>query len=168
VAVSTGLLVGYCGLAAATGLAVVAGGTRHPTVALGLLGLAVLVIAVRMSWPGALGVGVLGWLFYDGFFIGRHAQLAWHGAADLRSLGILLGAAAGGCALSFVRTIWLHRAWSRGRARVPARPAAARSTATGAVAPVINLADARLARRGLPVAARGRADVRNSPELLCA
>jgi hypothetical protein len=75
-AASTGLLAGYCGLTLATGLAIAAGGTRRPAVALGLLGLAVLVVAMRTSWPAALGVGTLGWLFYDGFFIGRHANLA--------------------------------------------------------------------------------------------
>src|ERR1700677_4995354 len=94
-AVSTGLLVGYCGLAVATGLAIAVGGTRRPVVALGVLGLAVLIVAMRMSWPASLGGGALGWLFYDGFFVGRHAHLAWHGVAGLRALGVLRGASAG-------------------------------------------------------------------------
>jgi hypothetical protein len=110
-AVSTGLLAGYCWLAAATGLAVLGGGTRRPAVALGILALAVLIVALRASWLAALGTGALGWLFYDGFFIGRHAQLAWHGVADLGPLGVLLGAAAGGIALALAREPLLR--WSR-------------------------------------------------------
>ena len=111
-AVSTGLLAGYCGLAAATGLAIAAGGTRHPTVAVGLLGLAVLITAMRTSWAAAPGLGGLGWLFYDWFFIGRHAHLAWHGATDLRPLGVLLGAAAAGIALAWARETLPRGSWT--------------------------------------------------------
>jgi hypothetical protein len=111
-AVSTGLLAGYCGLAAATGLAIAAGGTRHPAVAVGLLGVAVLIVAMRTSWAAAPGLGALGWLFYDGFFIGRHAHLAWHGTGDLRPLGVLLGAAAAGIALAWARETLPRRSWA--------------------------------------------------------
>jgi len=140
------LLAGYCGLALATGLAIAAGGTRWPVVALCVLGLAVLVIAVETPWPASLGVGALGWLFYDGFFVGRHAQLAWHGAADLRALGVLLGAAIGGIAVSWARDAWAHGSWRhmpRGRGPLAAGPAS-----PGGVAAVISLAEARAARRG--------------------
>jgi hypothetical protein len=151
-AASTGLLAGYCGLAVATGLAIAVGGTRRHVVALGVLGLAVLVVAMRTSWPASLGVGALGWLFYDGFFVGRHAHLAWHGVADLRALGALLGAAAGGIAVSWARGAWARGAWARGSwrhgfwrhgfwAAAPASP--------GGVAAVISLAEARAARQGL-------------------
>jgi hypothetical protein len=134
-AVSTGLLAGYCGLAVATGLAIAAGGTRRPVVALCVLGLAVLVIALRTQWPASLGVGALGWLFYDGFFVGRHAQLAWHGVADLRALGVLLGAAVGGIAISWARAAWVHGALA--------------GPASSGGAAVISLAEARAARQGL-------------------
>jgi hypothetical protein len=145
-AVSTGLLAGYCGLAVATGLAIAAGGTRRPVAALCVLGLAVLVIAVRTAWPASLGVGALGWLFYDGFFVGRHAQLAWHGVADLRALGVLLGAAAGGIAAPWARDAWAHGSWRhlpRGHGSLAAGPASSGGAA------VISLAEARAARQGL-------------------
>jgi hypothetical protein len=142
-AVSTGLLAGYWGLAAATGLAIAAGGTRRPVVALGLLALAVVTVAMRTSWPAGLGTGALGWLFYDGFFIGRHADLVWHGVADLRPLGVLLGAAAGGIAVSWARAAWVRASWRHGPRRNGhwAGPASPRRA-------VISLAEARAARLG--------------------
>jgi hypothetical protein len=44
-AFSTSLLAGYCGLAVATAIAVAAGGTRRPGVALAILAVAVLLLA---------------------------------------------------------------------------------------------------------------------------
>jgi hypothetical protein len=48
----------------------------------------------------------------DGFFTGRHAELAWHGLADLRPLGVLLGAAAAGIALVWARETLPRRSWA--------------------------------------------------------
>jgi hypothetical protein len=133
---ATGLLVGYCSMAAATAVAVAAGGTHRPGLALGIVSLAAFAVATRTAVPVALVTGAIGSLFYAGFITGRHAQLAWHGAAGFRWLCILLGAALCGAAAS-----WIH-----------ARAADRRMTATEAIqrrtAPVISLADARAARRG--------------------
>jgi hypothetical protein len=130
-----GLIAGYCSMAAATAVAVAAGGTHRPGVALGVVSLAVFAIATRTTVPVALATGTMGMLFYAGFITGRHAQLAWHGAADVRRLCILLGVALCGAAAS-----WIH-AWVVDR-RMTAEANRRRP------APVISLADARAARRG--------------------
>jgi hypothetical protein len=88
-----GPLAGYCVAAAATAVAVLAGGTRHPLVALAVLAFALLVAARRMTLPAALASGGMAWLFYDGFIIGRHAQLAWAGARGGLWLLVLVAAA---------------------------------------------------------------------------
>jgi K+-sensing histidine kinase KdpD len=119
-ATSNGLLAGYGGLALATGIAIAVGGTRRPAVALALLLLAVLVLATRTTVMAAIGVGAMAWFFYDGFIIGRHARLAWHGTTDLRPLALLLGAALCGVAASWLLAhAWLPRAsaLTRGVAR---------------------------------------------------
>jgi hypothetical protein len=136
---STGLLVGFCASAVATVAAVAAGGTHRPGIALGLMAIVVCVVATRMTAPVALATGAMGWLFYAGFIIGRHAQLAWHGAADAQWLGILLGAALCGAAAS-----WVH-AWTKARRSAPAEPDLAWR------APVVSLADARAAHGSVPV-----------------
>jgi len=109
---SKGLLAGYCAMAAATCVAVLAGGTQRTGVALGLLAVAAFVIAVRVTAPVALASGAMGWLFYSGFITGRHGDLAWHGAADVARLGILLGAALCGFALCWADR---HRAAAAAR-----------------------------------------------------
>ncbi len=90
---SQGPLAGYCVAAAATAVAVLAGGTRHPLVALAILAFALLVAARRMTLPTALASGGMAWLFYDGFIIGRHAQLVWDGARGAWWLLVLVAAA---------------------------------------------------------------------------
>jgi hypothetical protein len=94
-----GTLAGYCVVAAATIAAVAAGGTRHPLVALVVLALAVLAAARRMRLPASLASGVMAWLFYDGFVIGRHGDLAWTGEREAWWLLVLVAAAACGSVL---------------------------------------------------------------------
>jgi len=110
------------------------GGTRRPGIALGFIAAAAFAIAVRTTMPVALATGAMGWLFYAGFVTGRHAQLAWHGAADIQRAGILLGVAFCGAAAS-----WIH-AWVGTRRAALAEPAPVR------LAPVVSLADARCGR----------------------
>jgi outer membrane protein assembly factor BamB len=58
-----------------TGIAVAAGGTRRPAMALAILAVAALLLAARATAPAAAGLAVLAWLFYSGFIAGRHANL---------------------------------------------------------------------------------------------
>jgi K+-sensing histidine kinase KdpD len=140
-ATSTGLLAGYCGLAIATGVAIAVGGTRRPAVVLALLALTVLVLATRSTAMAALGTGAMAWLFYDGFIIGRHADLAWHGTTDLEPLALLLGAA-----LCGIATSWLLARASERRTSALGRELG--QAGSGRAAPVIvSLADARTPRR---------------------
>jgi hypothetical protein len=74
-----GLLTGYCVAALATVAAVAAGGTRHPVVGLTIITVAAFCVATRMSITQAIAAGAMGWIFYAGFIIGRHAVIAWHG-----------------------------------------------------------------------------------------
>jgi hypothetical protein len=96
---SSGLLAAYAGSAAVTAVVVVAGGTRHPAAAMVAYGLLAAVVAAYTRPAAAAGVALMAWLFDDGFIIGRHAHLSWHGAADVRRLVILLAACAGGSML---------------------------------------------------------------------
>ncbi|HJP74273.1 MAG TPA: hypothetical protein VJ914_08395 [Pseudonocardiaceae bacterium] len=62
------------------------------------IGIAVLaVVTVVLSWfatvPGALGIGVMGWLFYSGFVAHSHGQLAVTGSKDAIAAAVLLGLA---------------------------------------------------------------------------
>ena len=98
-----GALAGYCVVAAATTAAVAAGGTRHPVVALVVVALVVLAVARRMTLPTGLASGVMAWLFYDGFVIGRHGDLAWTGVREVWWLLVLVAAAACGWALGRLR-----------------------------------------------------------------
>ena len=96
-------------MAAATAVAVAAGGTHLPGVALGIVSLAVFAVAIRTTVLVALVTGGMGMLFYAGFISGRHAQLVWHGAADVRLLCILLGAALCGATASLIHARAAHR-----------------------------------------------------------
>lgn len=129
---AAGLVAGYGGLAAATAVGVLAGGTRRPGVALALLAVTAFVLGTRTPAWVAASSGLVGWLFYDGFIAGRHANLAWHGVVDARRLGLLAGCAAAGAGAR-----WLHD-----------RRAAA-GTVVGQLANLTDLAQARAARRGL-------------------
>jgi hypothetical protein len=91
---SSGLLAAYAGSAAVTAVVVVAGGTRHPAAATVAYGLLAALVAAHARPAAAAGVALVAWLFDNGFIVGRHAHLAWHGAADARRLVILLAAAA--------------------------------------------------------------------------
>jgi len=73
---------------------VLAGGTRHPATALAAYGLLAAVVAASTRPAAAAGVALIAWMFDNGFIVGRHADLSWHGAADARRLAILLAAAA--------------------------------------------------------------------------
>jgi hypothetical protein len=98
-----GLLAGYGAAAVATLAGVALGGTGHPKLALAVLQLAVLVAATKMSLPVALVSAVVAWLFYDGFVIGRHGNLAWEGASGEWWLLVLVATAACGFALGWAR-----------------------------------------------------------------
>lgn len=97
---STALLAAYAGAAATTIVVVLADGTRHPGAA--LIPYAVLAAGVSVRGPvrATPATAVIAWLFYDGFITGRHAHLAWHGAADVRRTAILLAAAGAAAMLS--------------------------------------------------------------------
>ena len=90
---SAGLLTGYCAAAAATLVAVGAGGTRHPLTALVLLACVAAAVASRVTVPAAIACGGIAWLFFDGFVIGRHADLGWQGAASGWQIAACVGAA---------------------------------------------------------------------------
>ncbi len=134
-ATSAGLLAAYSASATATAVAVADGGTHRPGFALGLLSLAAFAVATRTTVPVALAAAGMGWLFYAGFITGRHAQLAWHGTADIRRLGILLGAVLCGTAVSWIQ------ARAGARRQIPAEPDLAHRAPV-----VVSLADAPATR----------------------
>lgn len=95
-----GMLAGCCGIAAATTVAVAAGGVRHHVLAIAIVACAVLTVAARLRrTQAAIASTVIGWLFFDGFIIGRHASLGWDGAREWWWLAVLASAAMGGVVL---------------------------------------------------------------------
>jgi len=62
-------------------------------------GLLAAIVAAHTRPAAAVGVALVAWLFDNGFVIGRHAHLGWHGGADVRRLIILLAAGAVGSML---------------------------------------------------------------------
>jgi hypothetical protein len=42
------------------------------------------------------------WLFYDGFLVGRHGIITWHGSLDGWRLGFIVGGAAAALLISRV------------------------------------------------------------------
>jgi hypothetical protein len=93
---SYGLLAAFWSAAAVTAIAVVVGGARHPAAALAALAAATALVAARTTFVTVPALAAIAWLFDNGFFVDRHAQLTWHGAADCWRLGILLAAALAG------------------------------------------------------------------------
>jgi hypothetical protein len=137
------LLAGYGGLAVATGIAVAAGGTRQPGLALAVLAVAALLLATQAKALAVAALGPMAWLFYAGFIAGRHGGLTWGGTADVWRFGTLTGSAVIGAGLS-----WL--AARRGESRVPESLQAGslgnESPRAGSEATVVSLADARADR----------------------
>jgi hypothetical protein len=98
-----GLLAVYCLSAVATTAAVAAGGTRHPLVALAVLASALLAATAHLTFGAALAAGGIAWLFFDGFVIGRHGNLAWGGTREVWWILVLLGGALCGWVLGQLR-----------------------------------------------------------------
>lgn len=118
-----GALAGYGMAAVATCVAVLAGGTRHPELALVLIAGTSCAIGTEMTIVVATASGAISWLFYDGFIIGRHSDLAWHGAVTGWQAAVFLAAgAAGGLGAA---------AWRRARASTRQRAGGQIATPTG-------------------------------------
>lgn len=105
---ATGLLAAFCGAAATTAVAVALGGTRQQDGSLAAFAVVTAVTAARSVPLAAPGIGVIAWMFDNGFLVNRHAHLAWHGAADGIRLGVLAGAAIAGAGLGWAARA--HRA----------------------------------------------------------
>jgi len=85
-------------------------------------GLLAAVVAAHTRPAAAAGVALIAWMFDDGFIVGRHADLSWHGAADVRRLAILLAAGAMGSMLgSRIRAARQGQAHSDGPSLAPDR-----------------------------------------------
>lgn len=92
-AVTLGLA--FVGGIVATTLLTATGGTHHVNADLPFyVALAALVALTARWWAMGAGAVVL-WLFYDGFLVGRHAVIVWHGGPDAWRLALIL---AGGIA----------------------------------------------------------------------
>ena len=67
-------------------------------------------VTIVLSWfatvPGALGIGVMGWLFYSGFVAHSHGQLAVTGVRDGIVAAVLIGLA---LVVSTIRAIIAYR-----------------------------------------------------------
>lgn len=91
------------------GLLLAAGFTlMAPSQSTGIVVLAA--VTILLSWfstvPGALGIGVMSWLFYSGFVAHSHGQLAVTGVKDGIVAAVLIGLA---LAVSLFRAVLAYR-----------------------------------------------------------
>ncbi len=79
-------------------------------------------VTILLSWfatvPGALGIGVVSWLFYSGFVAHSHGQLAVTGAKDGIVAAVLIGLA---LVVSVFRAVLTGTCVLRARLMRPAR-----------------------------------------------
>jgi hypothetical protein len=67
-------------------------GAGHPALAASLLGVAAFAVACTVDLAGSVLVGLVFWLFLDGFDVNRWGVLGWDGHADALRLGLLVAA----------------------------------------------------------------------------
>ena len=80
----------------ATALLAATGGTRHPDADLVAYAALAAGLGLGARWWAALVGALILWLFYDGFLVGQHGDLAWHGTIDGWRLGLITVGAVGG------------------------------------------------------------------------
>lgn len=86
-----------------------------------LLAAVVLAGAVCVGAGAALATAGFGWLFCDGFVLGRFGELHWHGAGDAERMLLFLGAAVAGIAVRLAFRQSAHRAARRAARRAAER-----------------------------------------------
>ncbi len=92
------LPVGYASAAVLAATLALGGGREHPWFSMAVFALLTTGIATRTTrvvW--ALAVGMVCWLFFDGFLVNRQGDLAWR-STDRLGLTVLLAAALVGAA----------------------------------------------------------------------
>lgn len=80
---------------ALTCLLAATGGTRRLEADLVMYAALAALMSLTAQWWTALAVAAMLWLFYDGFLVGRHGVLTWHGTADLKRIAVIAAAAVG-------------------------------------------------------------------------
>ncbi|BDM71446.1 hypothetical protein HEK616_49330 [Streptomyces nigrescens] len=89
-------------------LLLLSGGSAHPAVALGVFALLTLLAAVPARPVLRPAVALVSWLFYDGFVLNGHSDLAFRSPDRTGLLVLLLAALAGaGCAAA-LRAVRRH------------------------------------------------------------
>lgn len=93
-ALAAPLLVVLCFVVAAplTELLAALGATRDPVAGLAALGAAALLVGWFARPAASVLIGLVFWLFFDGFVVHRSGSLGWDGAQDALRLGVLVGA----------------------------------------------------------------------------
>ncbi len=93
-ALAAPLLVVLCFVVAAplAELLAALGAGRDPVAALAALGAAALMVGWFARPAASLLVGLVFWLFFDGFVVHHSGSLGWDGARDAARLGVLVGA----------------------------------------------------------------------------
>jgi hypothetical protein len=99
------LLVAFGAAIVATSVLVAIGGTRWAdTDIVVYVILAGLISLTARWWAGSIAAVML-WCFYDGFLVGRHGVISWHGRTDAWRLSIIVaGAVVGWLVHRAVRT----------------------------------------------------------------
>jgi hypothetical protein len=108
----------------------------------------VALIAVLAWWAGlwvGIGSAALGWLFFSGFLVGRHAHLSWQ-PSDVARLIVLAGAVVVAAAVRY-GLVW----WGRRLADPhPGRSARSGQSASSASAVTVRIPRGRPARTHIP------------------
>lgn len=80
-----------------------AGEGPHPLVMLVLLSAAAFAVGLAADLLGAAAVGLVFWLFFDGFDAHRWGVLGWDGRTDAVRLGVLVAAGMLGALVAYLR-----------------------------------------------------------------
>lgn len=99
------LPLGAVGAALLVTALLLTGGTAHTSAVLALFALLTLAVALRTRPALAPVAALVSWMFYDGFVLHQHAELAFHAPDRTSLLALLLTAAVGAGCAAVVRTV---------------------------------------------------------------
>ena len=117
---SVSLLAAFGGSTALTCALAFEDGTKHLGAALLTFVALVALVSYRARAVAVPAVAGIAWLFYTGFLVDRHGELAWHGGVDAWRLAALGAGAVGGLLAGQLAAARLPRPRVRDRRRRPA------------------------------------------------
>jgi hypothetical protein len=96
------MLAAFGGAVVLTCLLAATGGTHRLGPDLAAFAVLAALTAVTSRWWAVFAIAGIDWLFYAGFLVGRHGEIAWHGTIDGWRIAMILAAGCGGALVDSV------------------------------------------------------------------